>query len=534
MRELVEDFAFEHAEYEKFWSLPSSAVCRNNWRQFYESWLSKADQAKGRLTEDDKLDQHLLKNCCRRRLHALNTREQQINSLGYEAGPFLWLLDLEAGRWSMDVPSPTDCADMMDQAKQGIEGIKTEGMVQVHALKLMNLAAEAQGAWETWQERVIAYDPEMVWWCTRPAEQLTEALGSKIKALEEACGQKGEPDDALVGTPVGRESIEESIRLEEVPCAIEQMLEIAEHHAAWCRDQMARIGEELGAETWWDAVQLAMKEQAKPGVQAQAAHDVAVAMTEWLERKRLITIPEIAKTTWRIDMNTLAGQKTMPYSPYGGQCMIASYPPMGMDHETKGMSMRGNSLPCLHLVTPHELIPGHHLQLTMSRRYRPDRRLFSTPFFVEGWTLHWEMLQFEEGWGVEPLDKIGMLWWRLHRCMRIIVSLGFHVFDMPPEEMVHRLVDDGAQPEAMAIGEVRRYIGDDYPPLYQCAYLIGGLMMHKLYDEMRADGWSPMEFHDRVLKENGMPIWSLRSLFKRDEPAGSPEDWSVYPLGSMG
>ena len=47
----------------------------------------------------------------------------------------------------------------------------------------------------------------------------------------------------------------------------------------------------------------------------------------------------------------------------------------------------------------------------------------------------------ELGWPRGPEDKVGMLFWRMHRCARIVVTIKFHLGDMEPQEMVDYLVD---------------------------------------------------------------------------------------------
>jgi uncharacterized protein (DUF885 family) len=104
------------------------------------------------------------------------------------------------------------------------------------------------------------------------------------------------------------------------------------------------------------------------------------------------------------------------------------------------------------------------------------------------------------------------LFWRAHRCARIIVSLKFHLGIMSPEEMVSFLVDEVGMEESGARGEVRRYIGDGYSPLYQCGYMLGGLQLRAIYQEtVRAGEMTPKEFHDRVLKLGPVPIEMVRT-----------------------
>jgi uncharacterized protein (DUF885 family) len=193
--------------------------------------------------------------------------------------------------------------------------------------------------------------------------------------------------------------------------------------------------------------------------------------------------------------------------------MLVAAPHQTMDADAKEAALSTNNRHFIRAITHHEMIPGHHLQLWMAQRHHPHRELFRTPFFVEGWTLHWEMVMWEKGFARGPEDRIGMMFWRMHRAARIVVSLRFHREEMTPNEMVETLVEQVGFELDAAKGEVRRFIGDDYPPLYQCAYLIGGYQMHALYREMLSRGWSEKEFHDQALRQGSIPIALLRQLF---------------------
>ena len=90
-----------------------------------------------------------------------------------------------------------------------------------------------------------------------------------------------------------------------------------------------------------------------------------------------------------------------------------------MAHEDKLASMRGNNVHFARATVHHELIPGHHLQLFMADRYT-HRQLFRTPFLVEGWALYWEMLLWDLDFQRSAEDRLGMLFWKSHRCARIL------------------------------------------------------------------------------------------------------------------
>ena len=70
----------------------------------------------------------------------------------------------------------------------------------------------------------------------------------------------------------------------------------------------------------------------------------------------------------------LAGRlKTIPYAAYDGRQMMVAYAKGEMWQDDKLMVMRGNNRHFMRLVTPHELIPGHHLQAFYAARgpHRP-------------------------------------------------------------------------------------------------------------------------------------------------------------------
>jgi uncharacterized protein (DUF885 family) len=205
-------------------------------------------------------------------------------------------------------------------------------------------------------------------------------------------------------------------------------------------------------------------------------------------------------------------QKNLPYAAYSGPNMMVAYARDDMKHEDKMMSMRGNNPHFMHIVTPHELIPGHHLQRFMAERHRPYRLMFSTPFHVEGWALYWELTLWDRNYGETPEDRVGMLFWRMHRAARIIVSLKFHLGQMTPKEMVEFIVDRVGHERLGATGEVRRFIGGGYAPLYQCGYMIGGLQLRALQREVVSSGrMTEKQFNDAVLTCGPIPIELVRA-----------------------
>jgi uncharacterized protein (DUF885 family) len=262
----------------------------------------------------------------------------------------------------------------------------------------------------------------------------------------------------------------------------------------------------------------------EPGLQDDLVAEQGREALDFVRSRDLVTVPALCAETWRLQMIDPPRQKTMPFAFYSDQSMHVAYAAEAMEHSAKLMSMRGNNEHFTRIVTPHELIPGHHLQLFMAARHRPYRELFRTPFFVEGWALHWEMRLYDLGWARNDADRVGMLFWRRHRCARILVTLRFHLGEWTPQQMVDYLVETVGLERDGAEGEVRRYLAGGYGPLYQAAYMLGGLQLRALHRERVGGGHATERaFHDAVLREGAIPIELLRHPLLGTAPARGAE-----------
>ena len=125
-----------------------------------------------------------------------------------------------------------------------------------------------------------------------------------------------------------------------------------------------------------------------------------------------------------------------------------------------------------------------------------------------------------------------MLFWRMHRCARIIFSLNYHMGKWSPQQCINFLIDRVNHEKANAEGEVRRSFTGGYSPLYQVGYMIGGLQIMALRNEILASKKMTLkQFHDAVMQQNSMPIEMLRNILTsqpiREEYKSS---WRFYQL----
>ena len=92
---------------------------------------------------------------------------------------------------------------------------------------------------------------------------------------------------------------------------------------------------------------------------------------------------------------------------------------------------------------------------------------------------------------------------------------------------VKYLIDRVGHEPAAAEGEVRRSVSGGYGPLYQAAYMLGGLQIRALHDELVVPGskWTERAFHDAVLRQNAMPIAVLRAALQGELPPRQLPVW---------
>ena len=437
----------------------------------------------------------------------------------------------------------------------GIEPLRMKKTVANRAVAAIN---GLRGYLRNWYGFYNGYDPMFTWWNEEPYRSLDQSLTNYASFITErvvgirtegtpaqtgagrgpggggggggqgggggfggggqgfqrpgtANARAGDASD-IVGDPIGREALMSELRSEMIPYTPEELIAIGEKEMAWCENEMKKASRELGyGDDWHKALEHVKNLYVEPGKQPEMIKELALEAIKYLEDNNLVTIPEMAKETWRMEMLSPERQLVSPFF-LGGEVIQVSFPTNTMAHEQKMMSMRGNNRFFSRATVHHELIPGHHLQGFMSARNKPYRGVFSTPFWTEGNALYWELLLWDLGFAKTPEQKIGMLFWRMHRGARIIFSLSFHLEKMTPQECIDLLVNRVGHERDNATAEVRRSFDGSYGPLYQIAYLIGGLQQYSMHKELVGSGkLTNRAYNDALLKENRIPIEMLRA-----------------------
>lgn len=475
------------------------------------------------LDQQDRVDFLLLRNLLRRRQRKLASHREAQQEYD-ELIPFASLLvRLCEERQDVDVLVSEMAAGELNEICAGVrlmngkvEAGELEGRVsKASAFKAARVVAELRGHLDEFYRFYATYDPMFDWWCRRPWEEANDALEKYVQTLKyKLAGMHPDAEDEIVGEPIGRAALLSELKVEMIAYSPEELINIAHEQYRWCEAEMIKASDELGfGSQWKEALEHVKHAFVPPGQQTQLVLDLAREGASYVKKNNLVTVPPLAEETYRMFMMTPAEQKVAPFF-LGGESILVSYPTANMSFNEKRMIMRGNNRHFSRAVAFHELIPGHRLQMFIAERSQTHRKAFSTPFYVEGWAMYWEMVFWERGdFFVSASDRIGSLFWRMHRCARIIFSLNFHLGKMSAQECVDLLVNWVGHERSTAEGEVRRSLNGEWSPLYQCGYMLGALQLFLLRKEVLSEGRvGEKEFHDLVLKANSMPIELLRAL----------------------
>jgi uncharacterized protein (DUF885 family) len=590
LRGVIERYAADRGSLSRSYPVEISPARQARFKQFYGDWLATLGKMNFEaLSSEGKVDYVLFRN------HLEHERQQvEIeNQALAEIAPMLpfaqTITDWAETRRRMEKIDAQKIAAQLNDLNKQIESSRRalDASLRAEPGKLKRpvanraatTVASLRNTLRAWYGYYNGYDPLFTWWVEEPYKAVDQSLANYATYLSErvaglrsaeaapalaqgggpgrlgvgpggggqrggfggggfgggagrpAAARAGDSSD-IIGDPIGRDPLMVELAAEMIPYTPEELIAIGWKELAWCEAEMKKASRELGfGDDWHKALEHVKNKYVEPGRQTEVIKDLAMEAIEYVEKNNLVTVPPLARESWRMEMMSPERQLVSPFF-LGGEVIQVSYPTNTMAHEQKMMSMRGNNPHFSRATVHHELIPGHHLQGFMTQRYKPYRGLFNTPFWGEGWALYWELLLWDRGFPKTPEDRIGFLFWRSHRCARIVFSLSFHMEKMTPQECIDLLVNKVGHEVDNATAEVRRSFAGSYGPLYQAAYLLGGLQIYSLHKELVDTGkMTDRAFHDTILKENRIPIEMVRAILTKQKLTRDfKTNWRFYAL----
>ena len=139
-----------------------------------------------------------------------------------------------------------------------------------------------------------------------------------------------------------------------------------------------------------------------------------------------------------------------PYAPGARTLLLLPMPADDATPAQRAAFFRAFNRHFNRMIAPHELIPGHYLQLWRAARHeRKLRAIFPDTLSVEGWGTFCERLLLDLGWG-GPLPRLAHLKKQLENAARAIVDVRVHTRDMTREEALALVRDEALQDEQLA------------------------------------------------------------------------------------
>jgi Bacterial protein of unknown function (DUF885) len=199
-----------------------------------------------------------------------------------------------------------------------------------------------------------------------------------------------------------------------------------------------------------------------------------------------------------------------PYAPEADTLFYLPTPPDDASPEQRDAFFRDFNHHFNVMILPHEIYPGHYLQLKFAARHpRKVRALFPDGVYVEGWGTFCERLLLDEGWA-GPLDRLAHLKKQLENIARTIVDIRVHTRGMTRDEVVAFAKTEALQDDQFARNLWTRAITTS-PQL--TTYYLGYREVRALYDETRGregDAFRLKRFLDAMMELGPVPVGRYR------------------------
>lgn len=204
-----------------------------------------------------------------------------------------------------------------------------------------------------------------------------------------------------------------------------------------------------------------------------------------------------------------------PYAPEAPTLYFLPMPPENASEAAAEAFYRDFNNPFMRMITPHEILPGHYVQLkSAARNPHKLRAVFPDDVYVEGWGTFCERLMLDEGWG-GPLDRLAHLKKQMENIARTIVDIRVHTRAMTREELFDFVTQQALQGEQLARNMWVRSITTS-PQI--TTYYLGYRDVRSVYDDVRAARGADFRlksFMDELLAIGPAPLAEVRRILLR-------------------
>ena len=221
-----------------------------------------------------------------------------------------------------------------------------------------------------------------------------------------------------------------------------------------------------------------------------------VEIEKFVREKRIMTLPDPLTLVIGQAPAYFVGQSVGgvypagPFAPDAKTILFLPVPPTDASPQQREAFFRDFNTPFSRMIVPHELIPGHYVQLKYAAHHpHKVRAVFPDPIYIEGWGTFCERLLLDQGWG-GALPRLAHLKKQLENIARTIVDIRVHTENMSREEMVALVKDEALQGDQLANNMWTRTLTSS-PQI--TTYYLGYAKVTEVYDAARAAEGSKFE-----------------------------------------
>lgn len=251
-------------------------------------------------------------------------------------------------------------------------------------------------------------------------------------------------------------------------------------------------------------------------------NELAVAAEKFVEEKAIATLPvtntlrikpapESAGPSARIGWVSSAP----PFAPNPVTTLYLPSIPETMPEQEKKDFWSSFNKPFNRMIVIHELIPGHYMQIKISRETpHTVRLLFPYALYFEGWASFCEEIVLAEGWEKDnPLTYLAHLRKRLENANRAYTSVQTHCYGWDQEKVLEFSTNTSLVAPQFAKSLWGRLMRS---PMQLTSYFLGGQQFRSLYQhevERQGDDFVLKDFMDTIMKAGPIPIDEFYPLF---------------------
>lgn len=172
----------------------------------------------------------------------------------------------------------------------------------------------------------------------------------------------------------------------------------------------------------------------------------------------------------------------------------------------------------LKLLTIHEAMPGHYVQLEYANDIQPQARrvlraVFGNGPYVEGWAVYATEMMLDEGYlDGSPELRLTFQKQQLRMLANAILDVCLQMMGMTDEEAMDLMLNKTFQEKEEATAKLRRAkLSSCQLPTYYVGWR-GWLRLREQYRRAKGAGFNLVEFHEQALKAGAVPLPALARI----------------------